>query len=90
MLLNVLDGTTAEGNYTGGLSRSGASPHQSHIEDSLTDVAFGVLGDSLLLAKPGGRETIWSRLHLLGLFFSEDTWPTDSWNDQAKGHRHDD
>jgi hypothetical protein len=38
MLLNVLDGTTAEGNCTGSLSRSGASPpYQSPIEDEDDD-----------------------------------------------------
>jgi hypothetical protein len=32
MLLEVLGGTNAERRYTGGLSRSGASPYQ-HLED---------------------------------------------------------
>jgi hypothetical protein len=32
MLLKVLGGTNAERRYTGGLSRSGASPYQ-HLED---------------------------------------------------------
>jgi hypothetical protein len=36
MLLKVLAGTNAERRYTGGLSRSGASPYQ-HLEDEYED-----------------------------------------------------
>ena len=64
--------------------------HLSHRSYPFDAPSVQALLDAHTPLLPIEDETIALLLHRFGLFFSEDTWPTDSWNDQAKGHRHDD